>query len=527
MWGTGGPSAQLLPEGKPYFVDVSRDYGLTELMVKDADIVWVVGGGACWGDYDRDGDLDLYVVGWRAPGRLYRNDGTTFRDVTEEHGLLTDKTRNMLGMSCTWVDYDNSGLPSLFLTLYESPYGNVLFKNVDGKYFRDVTELAGLVGKPGKIAAGAAWSDVNRDGCLDLYVGYYVNLRSVQSGQIFGRGAGNLLYINNCNGTFREESKRYGVEDFGYTFQPLFLDYDDDGYQDLFLANDFGLTRLYRNIEGAKFEIVSQHNGVERAGQWMGVAAGDLDLDGLWEIIVTNYDDNLLLKNAGGYFVDIASRVRLSDPYQVGWGVCILDVDNDGKQDVFIANGKIGVRSDRPTKQYSRLFYNLGPFFLDATWSAGLANHGNARGLACADYDQDGGVDILVYELTRPPILYKNQVASKSAGTWVQVRLEGSTWLCALCAYKSTREAVGAVVEIEVHGRIYRQQVVKGSSYLSDNGPWLYFGLGNAGRIDRLTVFWPSGIVEEYRDLPVNSVIRVVESGGCFVQSVSGVVHGK
>jgi hypothetical protein len=136
-------------------------------------------------------------------------------------------------------------------------------------------------------------------------------------------------------------------------------------------------------------------------------------------------------------------------------------------------------------------------------------------------------VDILVYDLSRPPILYKNQVASKSAGTWVQVRLEGSTWLCALCAYRSTREAVGAVVEVEVHGRIYKQQVVKGSSYLSDNGPWLYFGLGNAGSIDRLTVFWPSGIIEEYRDLPVNSVIRVVETGGCFVHSVGGVVHGK
>jgi hypothetical protein len=518
LWSPADTPTIFPTRDRPYFSDVSEEVGLADVMVNDPDLVWIVGGGACWGDYDRDGDLDLYIVGWRTEGRLYRNDNGRFKDVTPEAGLLTNKTISMKGMSCTWADYDNSGYPSLFITLYESTYGNVLYKNLGNGSFIDVTEEAGLVGRRGRMAAGAAWADVNRDGCLDLYVGYYVNLRSVQAGQIFVRGDGNLLYINNCDGTFTEKASSYGVEDYGYTFQPLFFDYDDDGYLDLFLANDFGLTRLYRNVDGLRFALVSHQANVERPGQWMGVAVADLDLDRLWDVIVTNYDENLLLKYTGSYFVDVASRVRLSDPYQVGWGVCVIDVDNDGRQDVFVSNGKIGVRTDRPVNQYNRLYYNVGPFFLDATWSAGLAVHGNARGLACADYDQDGGVDVLVYELARNPILYRNLIANKSKGSWLQVRLEGSTWLCSLCNYRTSREAVGAVVEVEVHGKVYRQTVVKGTSYLSDNGPWLYFGLGSAGIVDRLTVFWPSGLVEEYRGLPVNTVVRVVEEGGCFFQ---------
>ncbi|MCS7145456.1 MAG: CRTAC1 family protein [Nitrososphaerota archaeon] len=508
-----------LPADKPYFVDATKESGLYVEVVRDPEVVWIPGGGICWGDYDRDGDLDVYVMGWNLPGRLFRNDDSfRFTDVTVEVGLMMDEILGKRGMSCTWADYDNSGYPSLLLTFYDLPTGNVmLLKNLGNGSFKDVTQEAGLAISRGKYAAGTAWADVNRDGCLDLYVGYYINLRSVREGSIFGQGAGNQLFINNCDGSFTEMAEDYGVVDYGYTFQPVFLDYDGDRFPDLFLANDFGYTRLYKNEGGEKFTRVSSLTGVERVGQWMGVAYGDLDFDGYWEIAVTNYDDNLLLKYTGDYFTDVAPRLRISDPYQVGWGVCIVDIDNNGLLDVVMANGKIGVRTDRPVNQINKLFYNIGPFFYDATWHSGLARHGNARGLACVDLDLDGGVDLLIYDLLGYPILYKNVLSNKTENRWVQVRLEGTTWLCGLCGFRTSRDAVGAVVEIEAVGKVYRQSVAKGISFLSDNGPWLYFGLGRAGKIDRLTVFWPSGVVEEYRDLPVNSVVYIVEQGGCRV----------
>ncbi|MEM4590669.1 MAG: CRTAC1 family protein [Nitrososphaerota archaeon] len=510
-----------LPPDRPYFVDFTEELGLHVEIAKDSEVVWVPGGGTCWADYDRDGDLDVYIVGWNLPGRLFRNENfSRFTDVTWEAGLMTDKLLSRKGMSCTWADYDNSGFPSLLLTFYDSPTdGVILLKNLGNGSFTEVTREAGLSESRGKYVAGVAWGDVNRDGCLDLYVGYYINLRAVRQGSIFGQGAGNQLFINNCDGSFREAAEEYGVVDYGYTFQPVFIDYDSDGFPDIFLANDFGLTRLYRNEGGRRFTPLSSLTGVEKLGQWMGVALGDLDADGYWEILVTNYDDNLLLKYTGDFFVDVAARLRLTDPYQVGWGACIVDIDNSGVLDVIMANGKIGVRTDRPINQINKLFYNIGQFYYDATWQGGLARHGNARGLTCVDFDIDGGVDLLFYDLMGYPIFYRNVISNKTENRWVQVRLEGSTWLCGTCTYRSSKEAVGAVVEIKAAGKIFRQVVVKGSSFLSDNGPWLYFGLGRADRIERLTVYWPSGIIEEYRDLPVNSVVSIVEQGGC---SVSG-----
>lgn len=508
-----------LPATRPYFGDITGESGLYVEVVRDPEVVWIPGGGICWGDYDRDGDLDVYIMGWNKAGRLFRNEGQrSFTDVTAEAGLMVERLLGQKGMSCTWADYDNTGSPSLLMTFYDSPTGNiVLMKNLGNGSFKDITIEAGLSVSRGKYAAGVAWGDVNRDGCLDLYIGYYINLRSVREGSIFGQGAGNQLFINNCDGGFREAAEEYGVLDYGYTFQPTFIDYDRDGFVDLFLANDFGYTRLYRNEEGRRFTKLSSFTGVERVGQWMGVAYGDLDMDGYWEILVTNYDDNLMLKYTGDYFADVASRLRLADPYQVGWGVCIVDIDNNGLSDVVIANGKIGVRTDRPVKQLNKLFYNIGPFFYDATWHSGLARHGNARGLTCVDFDHNGYVDMLIYDLMGYPILYKNLLSNTTENRWVQIRLEGSTWLCGACASKSSREAIGAIVEIETAGKVYRQAVVKGISFLSDNGPWLYFGLGRVEKIDRLTVYWPSGIVEEYGNLPVNSVITVVEEGGCRV----------
>ncbi len=507
-----------MPAYKPYFQDVTSDSGLLVRVVDDREIVWIPGGGSCWGDYDRDGDLDVYVVGWNATGRLFRNDGGLFTDVTRESGLLIEGIVAGKGMGCSWADYDNSGFPSLLVTFYDSPYGNVhLFKNLGDGSFRLVTDEVGLSLNHGRYASGVAWGDVNRDGCLDLYIGYYINLRQVKEGAIFSQGSGNQLFINNCDGSFRESAEIYGVVDYGYTFQPIFIDYDLDFFPDLFLANDFGYTRLYRNEEGRRFILSASSIGAERVGQWMGVAYGDLDMDGYWDIIVTNYDDNLLLKYTGAYFNDITARLRLTDPYQVGWGVCIIDIDNNGLLDIIVANGKIGVRTDKPSNQVNRVFYNAGPFFYDATWHAGLIRHVNTRGLSCVDMDKDGGVDLLFYDLLGYPILYRNLISNYTGNRWVQVRLEGATWLCGACTYRTSREAVGAVVEVESLGKIYRQTVTKGTSFMSDNGPWLYFGLGRASRIERLTVYWPSGIVENYRDLPVNSVILIVEQGGCSV----------
>ncbi|GBC70449.1 hypothetical protein HRbin02_00216 [Candidatus Calditenuaceae archaeon HR02] len=507
-----------LPPNKPYFLDVTKDAGLYVKVVEDSEIFWIPGGGSCWGDYDKDGDLDVYIVGWNTPGRLFRNEGGfRFEDTTREARLLV-KELSQKGMSCTWSDYDNSGYASLLVTLYDSPYGSVhLFKNLGNGTFKRVTREAGLFNTSGKYAAGVAWGDVNRDGCLDLYIGYYVNLRLVRGGTIFGQGAGNQLFLNNCDGTFTESAGIFGVVDYGYTFQPTFIDYDSDGFPDLFLANDFGYTRLYRNEEGRRFTGAPSNMGAERLGQWMGVAYGDIDLDGYWDIIVTNYDDNILLKYTGSYFNDIAPRLRLTDPYQIGWGVCILDIDNNGLLDVVIANGKIGVRTDKPPNQMNKIFYNIGQFFYDATWQAGVARHGNFRGLTCVDIDLDGGIDLLLYDLSGYPQLYRNVLSNSTDNRWVQIRLEGSTWLCGTCTYKTSREGVGAVVEIETSGKVYRQTVVKGTSFLSDNGPWLYFGLGKASRIERLTVYWPSGIVEEYKNLPVNSILTIREQGGCSV----------
>jgi len=508
-------------------VDVAAEAGLDLMNVSGGPnkdfIVDANGNGAGWFDYDNDGDLDALIVNGSTRERyakggdpmvaLYQNDGRGhFRNVTEEAGL----TRRGWGAGTCIADYDNDGFEDVYVTAFGP---DALFKNNGNGTFTDVTRRAGV--EDNRWSTGCAFADYDHDGNVDLYVSTYVrfdektipgrgttgNCRFMATDVFCGPtrlpGEADLLYRNNGDGTFTDVSARAGIVDPGYYgFGVVFTDLNEDGWPDIYVANDSVPNLFFRNKKDGTFVEEGPSAGLAvsgdgRAQAGMGVDAGDLNGDGLPDIIVTNFshDHNTLYENGPpGLFTDksyVSGLAATAGPY-LGWGTGFIDLDQDGRLDIFIANGHVYPEVDKQglgTKylQRKQVFMTTGGKLRHATTEigGGLLLERSSRGAAFGDYDNDGDTDILVINMNDRPTLLRNDTVTPNH--WIGLRLVGT---------KSNRDGIGARLTVQTGARRQRTEVRGDGSYISHSDIRARFGLGNAARVDRIEIRWPSGTVD-------------------------------
>jgi len=531
----------------PHFEDVSQQAGLTvshDSTPEKRYILESMSGGVGFIDCDNDGKLDIITVNGSSVDHykqggdpmitLYQQDGDLkFRDITKEAGL----TRKGWGMGVAVADFDNDGWQDIYVTGYG---GNVLYRNIGNCKFEDVTDKAGL--RVGGFSTGAAWGDFDRDGYVDLFVPRYVYVDvnklpqfgsdektckfrgiPVQCGPWGLPGESDFLFRNRGDGTFEDVSKKAGVDDPSHYFgmQGVWADYDNDGWPDLYVANDAGPNYLYHNKHDGTFEDVGLLSGaaLSRDGQEegsMGVDFGDIDHDGNLDIIVTEFTEqsDLLFWNQGPRgFSEISWSSHIAEPSYplVGWGTKFFDMDNQGWQDIFVANGHVYPQMDLvkggvPYRQPVLLFRNLHDrTFEDVTALSGLDKlpPESRRGAAFGDVNNDGKVDILILNVGRPPTLLINRTANA-----------GHAALFKLIGTKSNKAAIGARVSVTTAGVTQFNEIRAGSSYLSQNDLRLHFGFGQNRVIDTVEVSWPSGNKEVIKNLPTDFIYTVVEGQG-------------
>lgn len=500
-----------------------------------------MGPGCAFLDYNQDGWMDILLVnGMDWPGhrrgrstlKLYRNNGDgTFTDATRQAGLDVE----MYGMGVAAGDYDNDGFPDILITCLGQ---NRLFHNLGNGRFQDVTESSGL-GRRSSFSTSALWFDMDGNGLLDLFVCNYVrwspeiDVRCSVDGRRKSyctpeayRGETCWLFRNRGNGTFEDVTAKAGL--FDTTSKSLgaaILDLNEDRRLDLFVANDTQPNKLYRNRGNGAFEEIAlaagvafSQDGKARAG--MGVAVADFDRSGGESIAVTNFNNEMLaLFRAAkdGSFTDISPGGPLGRLTRgsLGFGCEFADFDLDGWPDLLVVNGHIDDVSAQASgggyAQAPNLLRNrLGKGFEDIAASLGrsFAQPKIGRGVAVADFDLDGDVDILLTENNGPAWLYRNEQTSGRQS----IRLE-------LVGVASNRDAIGAEVVVEVGGAKLRQRVHGGSSYLSQSELPLTFGLGREDRIDRALIRWPSGREEEFPRLQAARRYRLIEGKGVAATS--------
>jgi len=531
----------------PKFENVAREAGLTVPHISTPEKKYIIesmSGGAGFIDCDNDGKLDIVVVNgsnvdrYRQGGdpmvTLYhQGPGLKFTDITKSAGL----TRKGWGMGVAVADFDNDGWQDLYVTGFG---GNVLYRNLGNCKFEDVTEKAGLGG--GGFGAGAAWGDYDRDGNVDLFVARYVELDinnlpefgskqdsctvmsvKVQCGPLGLPGETNLLYHNRGDGTFEEVTKKAGVYNASgaYGMQPLWFDYDNDGWPDVYVANDAGPNYLYHNRQDGTFEDISLISGTALDGNGkaqgsMGVDAADFSHDGRLDLFVTNFTfqpDTLYWNQGNKGFTDISSSAHLADPTykDVGWGTAFVDVDNSGWLDIMLSNGHVfpqvdGIKGAAPYREPVQLFRNNHDrTFDDISALAGLGKLYPAswRGAAFGDVANNGKIDVVIVDADGPPILLMNQTESTNHAVLFQ-----------LVGTKSNKAAIGARVTVTAGDLAQFNEVRGGGSYMSQNDLRLHFGLGAHSTIDSVQVAWPSGARETYKDLPADFIYKVVEGEG-------------
>jgi hypothetical protein len=538
-----GPSPTVpQPAAEPppvTFADLGTEVGLTVPHQEGADgrfrLIETMGSGAGLLDLDDDGWLDIFVAqgcplpieasqaSWTA--RLYHNrrDGT-FADVTDTAGVGF----NGYGQGVATGDYDGDGHEDLFV----SGFGrSALYRNRGDGTFEDATERAGVAGQGWPTSC--AFADLDGDGDLDLYVVHYLadtvdaeGRPTINCDALPGRlgycppGAfrpePDVLYCNNGDGTFTDVSQDSGIGRVaGNGLGLAIADWDDDGRLDVFVANDQSPNFLFRNLGNLRFEEVAlawglayDESGHARAG--MGVAVGDYDGDGRSDILVTNFyeeGDTLYRNIAPGSFRVTTSAARLSVPSRgvLGFGAGFLDADNDGRLDLFTTNGHINdVRPvGMPYAMPPQFFRNRGGGrFADESSRAGpyFAGKWLGRAAAFGDLDNDGATDVLVTHLQRPPALLRNVTPTRGHFLALDLRAEGVG-----------RRAVGMRVAATVGGRTIVRELAGGTSYLGASDPRIIVGIGDAGRVDRLEVRWPSGAARSWSGLNADRFLRIEE----------------
>ncbi len=527
-----------------HFTDITEQAGITFRHVASPEkryIVESMSGGVALFDYDNDGYLDIFFVnsltvdlvksGGKTRSALYHNNGDgTFTDVTDRAGLGDVGW----GMGVAVGDYNNDGFDDLFVTCLGQ---NHLYRNNGNGTFTDVTQAAGVGAS--LWSTGAAFLDYDNDGKLDLFVSGYINFDinhlpefgkgrtcqykgvPVQCGPRGLPGAGDRLFHNNGDGTFTDVSEKAGVSDPKgyYGLGVIASDFDDDGFVDIYVANDSTPCFLYHNNGDGTFKEIGfisgtavNENGSEQGS--MGVTVADYDHSGRFGILKTNFADeySTLYHNDGkNSFTDVSYKAKIAQATLgfVSWGTKFFDYDNDGWVDLFIANGHVYPQLENYRQR--KLFFknNRDGTFTEMAAQAGepLMEKRVGRGVAFGDIDNDGDVDLVVNDLDGPPQLLRND--GGNANNSVLIKTVG---------VKSNRDGIGARVKI-VSGDLKQiDEVRSGGSYLSHSDLRLHFGLEKRTLIDLIEIRWPSGVVDKITNANVNKILTVKEGQGIIEQ---------
>jgi hypothetical protein len=532
----------------PVFTDIAAQAGLTHPVIyggveSKKFIIETNGCGTAFFDYDNDGWMDLLVLSaTRLEGfpkdqptnRLYRNNRNgTFTDVTAKAGL----TRTGWVSGLCIGDYDNDGADDLYITYWGQ---NVLYKNNGNGTFTDATKKAKLDFTGTRWGSGCTFIDYDRDGKLDLFVSNYLTF-DLKDAPIPGKTANcmwkgipvncgpkglpfahNWLYRNNGDGTFTDVSNKSGISAVTdrYPMTAVAADFDDDGWQDLYVACDSTASILYRNNHNGTFTDIALESGTayNEDGQpqaGMGLGIGDYNNDGLLDIFKTHFADDtpVLYRNNGKWlFEDMtyAAGFGTATKY-VCWGAGMPDVDNDGWRDIVFVTGNVYPEVEKYFREYPHrsprlIFRNLGNGKFEdvsARSGSGIAARHSSRGCSFGDFDNDGDQDMLVMNMNEPPSLLRNEYSGTN--NWLKVKLIGT---------KSNRTALGAKVTVLTGDRQQSQVVLSQSSYYSHDDLRLHFGLGNQTRADRIRITWPSGQTETINNIAAGKLMTVKEGSG-------------
>jgi enediyne biosynthesis protein E4 len=544
------------------FVDVARESGLNAKTIYGAEhknryLLETTGCGVAFFDYDHDDWIDIFLVnGSRIEGfpkgqepvsHLFKNnrDGT-FTDVTVKAGLA----RGGWGQGCCVGDYNNDGWNDLFVSYYGQ---NVLYRNNGDGTFTDVTAKAGLLQSKTRWNTGCAFLDYDRDGNLDLFVANYIDFdiktaplpeaagcsyKSIQvaCGPPGLQGGKNVLYHNNGDGSFTDVSQKSGMWDTigTYGLSVAVADLDNDGWPDIYLANDSTASTFYQNQKDGTFKDIAIEAGIAyspdgRPQAGMGVSIGDFNHDGLLDIVKTNFagDVDSLYVNLGN--ADFEDHTYLSglgvNTRFLGWGVGFFDMDNDGWLDLLMSNGHVypeveGTNVDAPYAQHKYLYRNLrnGQFEeVTAQGGPGINDSVAARGTAFGDYDNDGDLDVVVNCVNSLPQLLRCDPAPGAgpARNWIKIRTVGT---------KSNRTGIGSRISVttktsdDAKPLVQIDEVRSGGSYFSQNDLRIHFGLDHATKAD-IEIGWPSGATDKLPDLAANH-LYVIQEGGKILKTV-------
>jgi hypothetical protein len=536
MLGGAGVSIRLIDVAATSGLTLPNTYGGKE---KKSYILESTGNGVAIFDYDGDGANDILITNGttlegagKGPPRtlqLYHNDGHgKFSDVSRQAGFTIEGWAQGVCVG----DYNNDGKPDVLVTYYGY---NRLYKNLGNGKFADSTAEAHLPVTGIRFGAGCSFVDYDRDGWVDLFVANYADLdlsktpKPGDSSSCIWKGipvacgpqglplGHNVLYHNNRDGTFTDVSEPAGILKPGgrYGLGVVAGDFDNDGWPDIYVACDQTPNLLFHNRRDGTFDergveagVAYNFDGQLQSG--MGVAVADYNGDGLLDIAKTNFSGDLpsLFKNEDGkFFTDVSLQAGLAANHLLGWGIAFIDLDDDGWKDLIIANGHLYPEVDRGDVgdrylQKTLVYRNLGNGkFADVTDQAGpaLTTPRPARGLAVGDVDGDGRPEIVIVNMNATPSLLKNQGPRQN---FLSVSLAGT---------KSNRSAIGARVAVEAAGRRQIDQVMSGGSFYSQNDMTLYFGLGTASTVTRLEIRWPSGDVQEWKDIAANQRLVITE----------------
>lgn len=527
---------------KPFLRDIAREAGITfqhHSAPEKKYIVESMGGGVALFDYDNDGLIDVYFVDSltvdtakdpkAARSALYRNLGSLrFEDVTDGAGV----GHPGWGMGACTADVDGDGWEDLYVTALG---GNHLYRNNHDGRFTDVALRAGVAG--GGWSAGCGFADYDRDGDLDLFVSRYVRLDldnlpefgrgktcehrgiAVQCGPRGLPGMSDFLFRNDGQGRFEEVSEKAGVSDpreyFGLGV--AWFDWNEDGWPDLYVANDSTPSFLYSNQKDGTFKEVAfpmgvavSEDGAEQGG--MGLTVGDYDNGGRFSLFKTNFAEeyNSLYHNDGDHFTDVSFRSKTaasSIPY-VGWGTAFFDYDNDGLLDIIAVNGHVYPQMDQARlgasagyRQRKLLYHNRGDGTFDevaAQFGAALMEERVSRGLAAGDLDNDGKLDVVINDLDGSPQVLHNELPD--AGNWLLVELRGKG---------QNTDAIGAVVRVKAGKLDLSRLVQSGTSYISQDDMRRHFGLGQEKQADVIEVLWPDGTTTRMEGVKANQLVEI------------------